>query len=107
MAIVNLSDKTFADEVENKEAGTVLVDFWAPWCAPCKMLAPVLDEIDAELGDKVKISKLNVDENPEVPGRFGVLSIPTLILFKDGKEVNKMVGFQSKEQLLEWLNEYI
>ena len=107
MAIVNLNDQSFQNEVENKEAGTVLVDFWAPWCAPCKMLAPVLDEIDAEIGDKVKITKLNVDENPEVPGRFGVLSIPTLILFKDGKEVNKMVGFQSKEQLLEWLNEYI
>lgn len=107
MAIVNLDDQSFANEVENENAGTVLVDFWAPWCAPCKMLAPVLDEIDAEIGDKVKISKLNVDENPEIPGRFGVLSIPTLILFKDGKEVNKMVGFQSKEQLLEWLNEYI
>lgn len=107
MAVVHVNDETFANEVENKEAGTVLVDFWAPWCGPCKMLSPILDEVDAEIGDKVKIRKMNVDENPETPGRFGVLSIPTLILFQNGKEVNKIVGLQSKEQLLEWLNEYI
>lgn len=107
MAIVNVNDQTFAEEVESNEAGTVLVDFWAPWCGPCKMLSPILDEVDAEIGDKIKISKMNVDENPEVPGRFGVLSIPTMILFKDGKPVNKIVGLQSKEQLIEWINEQI
>ncbi len=107
MAVINIDDQTFANEVENDKAGTVLVDFWAPWCGPCKMLAPILDEVDEEIGDKVKIGKINVDENPEVPGRFGILSIPTLILFKDGKQVNKIVGLQSKEQLIEWINEHI
>lgn len=102
---IQITDQTFADEVESKDAGTVLVDFWAPWCGPCKMLAPILDEVEAEVGDKIKISKMNVDENPEVPGRFGVMSIPTLILFKDGKIINKMTGVQPKEQLLAWLNE--
>ncbi|MFD0868108.1 thioredoxin [Chlamydia abortus] len=97
MAIVNVSDQSFNEEVES--TGTVLVDFWAPWCGPCKMIAPVLEELDGEIGDQVKIAKLNVDENPESASRFGVMSIPTLILFKDGKPVDKVVGFQSKDAL--------
>lgn len=106
MGIEQITDQTFANEVEKEDAGTVLVDFWAPWCGPCKMLAPILDEVEAEIGDKIKITKMNVDENPEVPGRFGVMSIPTLILFQNGKVVNKLSGLQPKEQLLAWLNEY-
>jgi thioredoxin 1 len=97
MAIVSVSDQTFGTEVEGK--GTVLVDFWAPWCGPCKMIAPVLEELDQELGDNVKIAKLNVDDNPESASRFGVMSIPTLIVFKDGQPVDKVVGFQSKDAL--------
>lgn len=107
MAIVEVTEQTFVSEVEDKEAGIVLVDFWAPWCGPCKMLAPILDEVESEVGDKVKIKKMNVDENPETPARFGVMSIPTLILFKDGEVVNRMSGVQSKEQLIAWLDDYL
>ncbi|GLI05840.1 MULTISPECIES: thioredoxin [Paenibacillus] len=97
MAIVNVSDQSFSTEVEG--SGTVLVDFWAPWCGPCKMIAPVLEELDTEIGESVKIAKVNVDDNPESASRFGVMSIPTLIVFKDGQPVDKIVGFQSKDAL--------
>lgn len=97
MAIVNVTDQSFQNEVEG--SGTVLVDFWAPWCGPCKMIAPILEELDNEIGDSVKIAKVNVDDNPEAASRFGVMSIPTLIVFKDGQPVDKVVGFQSKDAL--------
>ncbi|GAB6927095.1 thioredoxin [Paenibacillus sp. JCM 10914] len=97
MAIVNVTDQSFVNEVEGQ--GTVVVDFWAPWCGPCKMLAPILDELSSELGDDVKIAKVNVDENPESAARFGVMSIPTMIFFKDGQPVDKVVGLNSKEAL--------
>lgn len=97
MAIVNVSDQTFNNEVEGQ--GTVLVDFWAPWCGPCKMIAPILEELSGEVGDSVKIAKVNVDENPESASRFGVMSIPTLILFKNGQPVDKIVGLNSKDSL--------
>ncbi|GGG01479.1 MULTISPECIES: thioredoxin [Paenibacillus] len=97
MAIVNVSDQSFNSEVES--TGTVLVDFWAPWCGPCKMIAPILEELSSDLGDSVKIAKVNVDENPESASRFGVMSIPTLILFKDGQPVDKVVGLNSKDAL--------
>ncbi|TBL71505.1 thioredoxin [Paenibacillus thalictri] len=96
MAIVNVTDQSFKNEVEG--TGTVLVDFWAPWCGPCKMIAPVLEELDKEV-DSLKIAKVNVDDNPESASRFGVMSIPTLIVFKDGQPVDKVVGFQSKDAL--------
>lgn len=105
MAIVNVTDQTFAQEVE--QGGTVLVDFWAPWCGPCRMIAPVLEQIDSEVGSKMKIAKLNVDENPSTAGRFGVMSIPTLIVFKDGQPVDKVIGFQPKEQLMATLNKHL
>jgi thioredoxin 1 len=95
MAIVNVSDSTFTTEVEGQ--GTVLVDFWAPWCGPCKMIAPILDELSGEVD--AKIAKVNVDDNPESASRFGVMSIPTLILFKDGQPVDKVVGVNSKDAL--------
>src|SRR5690554_6401562 len=104
MAIVDVTDQNFSEEVKS---GTVLVDFWAPWCGPCKMIAPVLEELDNEIGDKLKIAKLNVDNNPETAGRFGVMSIPTLMVFKDGEMVSIMVGFQPKELLREWLDPYL
>lgn len=104
MAITNVSDQTFATETAT---GVVLADFWAPWCGPCKMIAPVLEELDAEMGDKVKIVKLDVDENQETAGKFGVMSIPTLLVFKDGEIVDKVVGFQPKEALAELLTKHV
>jgi thioredoxin 1 len=79
--------------------GVTLVDFWAPWCGPCKMIAPILDELAGELQGKAKIVKINVDDNPVVAGQFGIMSIPTLLLFKDGKKVDQKVGGQPKPQL--------
>jgi thioredoxin 1 len=95
MSIVNVSDQSFKSDVEG--GGTVLVDFWAPWCGPCKMIAPILEELSSEID--TKIAKLNVDDNPESAARFGVMSIPTLIVFKDGQPVDKVVGVQSKDAL--------
>ncbi|MGM8215542.1 thioredoxin [Bacillaceae bacterium W0354] len=101
MAIVNATDQTFNEEVSE---GLVLVDFWATWCGPCKMIAPVLEEVDAEMGDKVKIVKLDVDENQETAQKFGVMSIPTLILFKDGEKVDQAMGYQPKDALVQFIN---
>ncbi|CAN7179408.1 thioredoxin [Peribacillus frigoritolerans] len=98
MAIVNATDQTFTTDTSE---GVVLVDFWAPWCGPCKMIAPVLQELDTEIGDTAKIVKVDVDENQETAGKFGVMSIPTLIVLKDGEMVDKVVGFQPKEALAE------
>jgi len=105
MAIVHVTDQSFAADVES--TGTVLVDFWAPWCNPCKMIAPVLEEIDQEVGDKLQIAKLNVDENPSAAAKYGIMGIPTLLLFKDGKPVDKIVGFQPKENLMSAINKHL
>jgi len=104
MAIVNATDQNFSTETSQ---GLVLVDFWAPWCGPCKMIAPVLEELDSEMSDTVKIAKVDVDENPETAGNFGVMSIPTLILLKDGEIVEKTVGFQPKEALAELVKKHV
>jgi thioredoxin 1 len=104
MAISHVTDQTFTTEIKE---GLVLVDFWAPWCGPCKMIAPVLEEIDSEIGDKVGIIKLNVDENEETTRSFDVMSIPTLILFKDGVPVEKVIGFQPKEALTELISKHM
>ncbi|MFC0301889.1 thioredoxin [Virgibacillus soli] len=103
MAILNVTDQNFAEETSK---GLVLADFWAPWCGPCKMIAPVLEDLDGELGDKVKIVKLDVDENQETAGKFGVMSIPTLLLFKDGNIVDQVIGFQPKEALADLINKH-
>ncbi len=103
MAISEVNDKNFAQETAD---GLVLVDFWAPWCGPCKMIAPVLEELDGDLGDTVKIVKLNVDDNQETAGKYGVMSIPTLLLIKDGNVVDQVVGFQPKEALAELVNKH-
>lgn len=105
MAIVNVTDQSFASEVEG--SGTTLVDFWAPWCGPCKMIAPLLEEIDSEIGDKLKIAKVNVDDNPDSASRLGVMSIPTLIVFKNGEPVDKIVGAQPKDVLMNLLNKHL
>lgn len=102
MAIVNATDQTFGQETSE---GLVLADFWAPWCGPCKMIAPVLEELASENED-VKVVKLDVDENQEVAGKYGVMSIPTLIVFKNGEVVDQVVGFQPKEALGELLNKH-
>src|SRR5690625_6199557 len=101
MAIVNVTDQDFTQETAE---GLVLADFWAPWCGPCKMIAPVLEEIDGEMSEKVKIVKLDEDENQETAGKFGVMSIPTLLLMKDGKVVDQGIGFQPKEALVDLIN---
>ncbi|CCQ98763.1 thioredoxin [[Clostridium] ultunense Esp] len=106
MAITHTTDQNFQADVEQAE-GLVIVDFWAPWCGPCRMIAPVLEQLDKEFEGKVKIVKLNVDENPSNPGRFGIMGIPTLLLFKDGKVVDKIVGFQPKENFVKAINAHL
>ncbi|RYG74856.1 thioredoxin [Lentibacillus lipolyticus] len=103
MAIEHVTDQNFNQQVSE---GLVLADFWAPWCGPCKMIAPVLEEIDGEMEDKVQIVKLDVDENQETAGKYGVMSIPTLLLFKDGEVVDQVVGFQPKEALVDLINKH-
>lgn len=103
MAIINATDQNFA---ENIKEGLVLVDFWAPWCGPCKMIAPVLEELDGDFDGKAKIVKVDVDDNQGTASNYGVMSIPTLILFKDGEVVDKVVGFKPKEALAELLEKH-
>ena len=93
-----INDASFKSEVTDSPI-PVLVDFWAPWCGPCKMIAPVLEEIAREYDGKAKIVKINIDDNQNTPAQFGVRSIPTLILFKNGNEVEKIIGAQSKDKL--------
>jgi thioredoxin 1 len=97
--IVILNDQNFQDEIKGSES-PILVDFWAEWCAPCRMIAPMLEEIAEEYDGKVRIGKLNVDQNRAVAAQFGVMSIPTLILFKGGEMVEQMVGAQPKENVV-------
>lgn len=96
MAIIEVNDAGFKEEIGS---GITLVDFWAPWCGPCKMIAPILEELAPEVEGKANIAKLNVDDNQATASEYEVMSIPTLILFKDGEPVDKVVGFQPKEQL--------
>lgn len=102
--IQNLTDQNFAKETST---GVTITDFWATWCPPCRMQSPIIEEIDKEMGDKVKVTKMDVDQNQETPANFGIMSIPTLVIKKDGKVVNKLVGLHGKGQLKEILNQYI
>lgn len=103
MAILNATD---ADFTEKTNDGVVLVDFWAPWCGPCKMIAPVLEELDGEIEGKATIVKVNVDDNQETASKFGIMSIPTLLVMKNGETVDKVVGFRPKEELAKLVEQH-
>ena len=98
----HVTDASFETDVL-KASGAVLVDFWAEWCGPCKQLAPALDDLAKELGDKITVTKINIDENPATPGKYGVRGIPTLIIFKDGQVSATKVGALPKSKLFEWV----
>ena len=102
MATTSVTDSSFqADVLDSSKP--VLVDFWAEWCGPCRMIAPALEELSAELGDQVSIVKLNIDENPEAPGKYGVRGIPTMILFKNGAPAATKIGAEPKSRIQAWL----
>ena len=101
-----VTDPTFETDVLKSDQ-PVLVDFWATWCGPCRMVAPILEEIANEQSEKLRVAKLDVDQNPITAGRFGVRSIPTMILFKNGRETQRFVGYMPKEKLLQLLNPHL
>ena len=103
MPTKKVTDTSFADDVLGAN-GPVVVDFWAEWCGPCKQIGPSLEEIAEELGEQVTITKINIDENPNTPARYGVRGIPTLMLFRDGKVAATKVGALPKGKIVEWIN---
>ncbi len=102
MSLESATDQSFKSLITSHK-GLILVDFWAAWCGPCKAIAPLLEEIDATMGDVVKIVKINIDENPETPTNYNIRSIPTLILFKNGEPIATQIGLVSKDALKEWI----
>ncbi|EGQ2687987.1 thioredoxin [Staphylococcus pseudintermedius] len=104
MAIIEVKDSNFDEQIQS---GVKLVDFWATWCGPCKMIAPVLEDLAADYEGKADILKLDVDQNQATAAKFEVMSIPTLIVFKDGQPVDKVVGFQPKENLAQVLDKHV
>jgi thioredoxin 2 len=103
---VIVTDATFAQEVERSPL-PVLVDMWAEWCGPCRIIAPAIEQLAGELAGRVRVAKLNIDENPTTPSRFGVRSIPTLLVFKDGREADRLVGAMPKQEILRRLQPFI
>ncbi|MDQ7011484.1 MAG: thioredoxin TrxA [Mariprofundaceae bacterium] len=104
--IIHVTDESFDADVL-KASGPVVVDFWAPWCGPCKSIAPILDEVAEEMQGKITIAKINIDDNPNTPGKYGVRGIPTLMLFRDGNVQGTKVGAVSKPKLVEFINEHL
>ena len=100
---INITDQTFEREVLQTTGRPILVDCWAPWCGPCRMIAPVLDQLAAESQGNYRIAKLNVDENPQTSSRFQIASIPTMLIFKDGKLIDRLIGVQPKQAIAERL----
>ena len=105
-AISTLTQANFAEQIATSEK-PVVVDFWAEWCGPCKMLAPILDEVAGENADKITVAKVNVDENPDLARQFDIMSIPTLIVFKDGQPAHRFQGASGKAGLLEKLGDFL
>ena len=103
MSVIAISEKSFEEEVVNSNI-PVLIDFWAEWCGPCKEISPILEEISDEMKDKIKIVKINIDENPNLPSQYNVQSIPTLIILKKGELIATKIGSSVKSELLSWIN---
>lgn len=106
MAHVTITKDNFASEVEQSDK-PVLVDFWAAWCGPCKMVEPIVDELATDYEGKITVGKLNIDEEPEISSKFGVMSIPTLLLFKDGQPVETVIGVQPKPALVAMIDKHL
>ncbi len=104
--MVHVTDETFESEVLRSDVPT-LVDFWAEWCAPCRMIAPIVEQLAQEYDGRLKIAKLDVDANPMTPGMLGIMGIPTLILFKDGREAERIIGYRPKEAVADAIAPYI
>jgi len=106
MAVIVLTESNWQAEVINSDK-PVVVDFWAPWCGPCRIIAPIIEELAIEMGDKVKFGKLNTDENPNIAMRYGIRAIPTIMLFKNGEVVDTRIGVQHKEALRQMINSHL